>query len=90
MVQLERSVPVTVAVTANSIFHASLIIPGSKIISSERIAAAMKQIDRADFVLMKPRAYDDSPQPIGEPLVLERLYHSRIPSFLTGGGDGGD
>ncbi|GJP47614.1 hypothetical protein CLOM_g6797 [Closterium sp. NIES-68] len=37
----------------------------SGIVQSEGIAEAMKQIDRADFVLTKSRAYDDSPQPIG-------------------------
>lgn len=37
----------------------------SKIIQSERIAAAMKAVDRVDFVLTKSEAYEDSPQPIG-------------------------
>lgn len=39
---------------------------GSNIVQSEAIASAMKKIDRADFVIMKARAYEDSPQPIGK------------------------
>ncbi|KAH8103032.1 protein-L-isoaspartate O-methyltransferase [Cristinia sonorae] len=37
----------------------------SGLIHSDRVAAAMKQVDRANYVLNKHHAYEDSPQPIG-------------------------
>ncbi|CAI5965007.1 unnamed protein product [Closterium sp. NIES-64] len=55
----------------------------SGIVQSERIAEAMKQIDRADYVLTKSTAYDDSPQPIGFNVTISAPHmHGYCLAFL--------
>ncbi|CAI7768736.1 unnamed protein product [Closterium sp. NIES-54] len=55
----------------------------SGIVQSERIAEAMKQIDRADYVLTKSTAYEDSPQPIGFNVTISAPHmHGYCLAFL--------
>jgi len=40
------------------------------LIHSDLVATAMKKVDRANYVLRKARAYEDSPQPIGHEATI--------------------
>ncbi|TCD66913.1 hypothetical protein EIP91_000752 [Steccherinum ochraceum] len=40
------------------------------LIHSDIVATAMKKVDRANYVLRKSRAYEDSPQPIGHDATI--------------------
>ncbi|KAH6879382.1 Pcmt1-prov protein [Coprinopsis sp. MPI-PUGE-AT-0042] len=45
-------------------------LKSSGILSSDRVAKAMAQVDRANYVLDKRDAYDDSPQSIGHGVTI--------------------
>jgi hypothetical protein len=54
------------------------------LISSGRVAEAMKQVDRAKYCPDKRGAYQDSPQPIGYSATISAPHSQYVTSFVHG------